>query len=88
MSVEQVGRVAMRAEGEMWNAYYALPDSMSDAIPLGSIRLASVRDNPARKQAFIEMMREIVGDILEEQTGVRPTWDIKPAPEHERAGNG
>ena len=84
----QVGRVAMRVEGEMWNAYYALPDSMADAIFLGSIRLATVRDNPARKQAFIELMREIIGDIMEENTGVRPTWDINPAPEHERSGHG
>jgi len=33
-------------------------------------------------------MRDIVADIIQEQFGVRPTWDSDtPAPEHERAGH-
>ncbi len=32
----QVGRIAFRQEGNLWNAYYALPDTMEDAIHLRS----------------------------------------------------
>lgn len=85
----KIGRLALRREGNSWNAYYALPDSMTDAVPLGSIAMAFVADNPVRKQAFMDLMRECVADILEQQTGIRPTWPegVQPAPEHERAGH-
>jgi hypothetical protein len=85
----KVGRLAMRHEGENWNAYYALPDTMEAPIFLGSIRMGAVTNNPTRKQAFMEMMRDIVGDIFEEKLGVRPSWGgPESAPEHERAGSG
>lgn len=84
----QIGRLALRVEGDNWVAYYALLDSMVDAIPLGSIRMAAIRDNPARKEAFFGLMREVVADLFEETQGERPTWGKpKPAPEHERGGN-
>lgn len=87
--IVQVGRLAMRVEGENWNAYYALPDSMEKPIFLGSIRMGAVANNPERKQAFMLMMRDIVSDIIEESTGYRPTWGgPKTAPEHERSGRG
>ena len=37
----EIGRLALRAEGEWWNAYYAMPDTMDRAIHLGSIRLSA-----------------------------------------------
>lgn len=88
MSDKQIGRLAMRQEGQNWNAYYALPSTMDDAVFLGSIRLKAVTGNDERKAAFIEMMRGVVSDIIEQETGVRPGW-AQPyaAPEHERAGN-
>lgn len=85
----QVGRLAMREEGTNWVAYYALTDTMKDAICLGSIRMGAITTNPERKQAFMGMMRDIVSDLIEEQTGIRPQWggpDL--APEHERSGHG
>jgi hypothetical protein len=85
----QIGHLAMRHEGENWNAYYALPDSMKDPIFLGSIRMGAVVGNPERKQAFMHMMRDIVSDVIEEKTGIRPTWGgPERAPEHERSGVG
>ncbi|MEI9804138.1 MAG: hypothetical protein WDN48_06280 [Pseudolabrys sp.] len=62
---------------------------MDGAILLGSIAIRFVTDNPTRKQAFMDMMRDAVSDILEEQAGARPTWPEgpQPAPESERAGN-
>lgn len=84
----QVGRLAMREEGENWVAYYAEPGTMNKAIFLGSVRMGAVTTNPARKQAFMDMMRDIVSDIIEEATGVRPIWGgPERAPEHERSGN-
>lgn len=85
----KVGRIALRHEGENWNAYYALPDSMEAPIPLGSIRMGAVDQSPEIKQHFIELMREVVSLIFYERFGVRPSWDEpQPAPEHERSGHG
>lgn len=82
----KVGRLALREEGDNWVAYYAMPTSMVDAIPLGSVRISAVR-KPERKAAFIALMRDIVADAIEEKTGVRPTWGgLEAAPEIERAG--
>jgi hypothetical protein len=85
----QVGRLAMRREGESWVAYYALPDTMVEPIFLGSIRLGAVTDRHlARRDAFMNMMRDVIADILEEQTGVRPVWgEPQSAPENERSGS-
>jgi hypothetical protein len=84
---EQIGRLALRVEGDFWNAYYALPDTMNDAVLLGSIRMAFVQDFSA-KQIFMALMRDAVAAIIKDTTGISPTWpdDPKPAPPHERAG--
>ena len=83
----QVGRLALRVEGENWNAYYALPDSMKTPVFLGAIRMGAIASNPRRRQAFMDMMRDIVSDLIEEKTGIRPMWSgPQPAPEHERSG--
>ncbi len=81
----KIGRLAMRVEGDNWNAYYALPDDMKGALFLGSIRMKFV-ENKARKDAFLDFMRECVSDVLEEATGTRPEWPDgpQPAPESER----
>ena len=84
----QIGRLAMRHEGDNWNAYYALPDSMEEQILIGSIHIGAISGNPERKQAFMQLMRESVSDMIESKTGVRPTWGgLTTAPEHERSGN-
>jgi hypothetical protein len=80
----KMGRLALRHEGSMWNAYYALPDTMDGAVFLGSIQIAFVQ-NEARKKAFMALMQEAVGDILGETIGARLTWPgPQPGPEHER----
>jgi len=88
--LSQIGRLAMRQEGGNWNAYYAMPDSMEGAIFLGSIRMGAVVGHADRKKAFMDLMRGIVTDIIEEKTGHRPEWpdEPTPAPEHERSGHG
>jgi hypothetical protein len=88
MSDVKIGRLAMRQEGVNWVAYYAMPDTMHGAIYLGSI-LMSIVSRPKRKEEFMSLMRNVVADLIEERTGVRPTWPDgpQPAPEHERAGH-
>lgn len=83
-----IGRLALRVEGDNWNAYYALNDTMEGAVPLGSITMMAVTRNPALKQAFMDLMIGVVSDILEDATGRKPTWsDPETAPEHERSRN-
>jgi hypothetical protein len=86
---QQPGRLALREEGGFWNAYYAVPNTMQDAILLGSIRMRFVED-PRRKQEFMDLMMEAVSDIFEEATGAQLEWpepEGRPAPERERGGN-
>jgi hypothetical protein len=51
------GRLACRQEREMYVAYYAQPDTMEDAITLGSIAMAFIADQPERRTQFIAMMK-------------------------------
>lgn len=84
----EVGRLAMRVEGDLWVAYYALPDTMNDAVFLGSIRLAFVADWQA-KEIFMALMRDAVSAIIQDKAGVAPEWpepEGRPAPVHERGG--
>lgn len=89
MPAKKIGRLAMRHEGAMWNAYYAMPGTMDGALLLGSIGMAFVTKSVDRKHAFMAMMREAVADLIEEQIGQRPIWPEAPtaAPENERAGH-
>lgn len=84
----EVGRLALRAEGHWRIAYFAKSTSMLNATELGRIRLEAVLANDKLKQLFINTMREMLADMIEKISGVRPTW-AKPesAPEHERSGN-
>jgi hypothetical protein len=85
----QVGRLALRVEGAAWNAYYAMPDTMEGALWLGSIAMATVADNPERKEAFMDLMKGIVGEFLNDFYQQPVTWPDPPqrAPERERSGS-
>jgi hypothetical protein len=87
---QQPGRLALREEGSLWVAYYALPETMDNAIFLGSIRMAFVVGHPDRKAAFMALMKEALSDLVEESVGARLEWPNpeRPAPEHERGGRG
>ena len=86
--MRQIGRLAIRVEGENWNAYYALNETMEDAIPLGSIRMSIITKYPERRDQFMKLMTDIVADILEQVLGHRPDFGGPiQAPEHERSGS-
>lgn len=82
----QIGRLALRVDGNFWNAYYAKNDTMERAIFLGSLHMRFAQD-PKRKEQFMDLMRGVVSDVLKEIVGGRDldvTWVTQPAPEHER----
>jgi hypothetical protein len=59
---------------------------MENALWLGSIHMAVVAE-PDYKERFMGLMQDVVGDLIEERTGTRPTWnEPEGAPEHERSG--
>jgi hypothetical protein len=83
--IKEMGRLAMRVEGDWWAAYYAEADTMEGALWLGSIRLKLV-ERRDRRAAFLALMRDVVADLIEEVAGRRPDWiDERTAPDHERA---
>lgn len=85
MGNQEMGRLAFRVEGDFWVAYYAHSKTMELAIQLGSICMGCVHNNPAVKQAFMDLMRAAVSPIIEQATGKPPEWSgERPAPERER----
>lgn len=88
MPKQEIGRLALRREGEWWNAYYARQDTMEGAFLIGSIRIGIATKSPEIKQAFMDLMKNVVAYGLEEVVGQVPSWnEPQDAPESERAGN-
>lgn len=85
MGKQCVGRLALRVEGDWWVAYFAEPGTMEGAVEMGRVHMAVVADR-ARKQAFMALMQSFLADLLSEKTGKTPTFGIRLAPQHERAG--
>lgn len=82
---QQVGRLALRVEGDWWVAYYAMPFTMEGAIELGRVLLVLVKKSD-RKQTFMDLMSDSVSEFLQSITGAVPNFEVRTAPEHERAG--
>jgi hypothetical protein len=83
--LQEAGRLAMRVEGNWWCAYWARPDTMKDAVPLGTIAMDIVK-NKAHKEAFMSIMRSYLSELIEKKTGVKPAaFHTKPAPKSERS---
>ena len=81
-------RLALRQEGQWWNAYLALPDTMDGAERIGSIRMSIVTAQPELKQAFMALMGEAMNGMIRATFGVEASGiEVRQAPEHERAGN-
>jgi len=83
-------RLALRHEGEFWNAYMAKSGTMDDALLLGSIRITFVVNNLELKDRFRRLMQSCMDDLIEETTGARPSHWSEPerAPESDRSGHG
>lgn len=83
----EVGRLALRHEGEWWNAYWARSlHSMDGAVLMGSIRMSLAHG--AAKDAFVSTMTLAFDQIVHEIVGQSPTWSApRPGPENERSGH-
>lgn len=64
-----IGRLCMRHEGTMWNAYYAMPDTEENMILLGSIAMRFIEENPEMKSEFLDLMKTGVERMIKEITG-------------------
>lgn len=83
--LKPMGRLTFREEGENWNCYYALADTMKGALYFSSIKMAFVRKSPKVKQMFMDTMRECFDVMMEDIIGQRATWrEPVAAPEDER----
>jgi hypothetical protein len=62
---------------------------MDDAVLLGQIRIQFISSMPnsrERKREFMLLMQVVFSDLVQEATGIRPSWPEPPvpAPEHEK----
>ncbi len=84
-----IGRLALRIEGQWWNAYW-VPQmwSMEGALHLGSVLMTLVERSPKAKAAFMEAMQIAFAQAVKDAIGVEPSWPNapEPAPEAERSG--
>lgn len=80
-------RLALRHEGEFWNAYCANMGTMEGAFLIGSIAMGAVMNNLPRERAFVSMMSDIVAEGVEAITGVKPAMVVRDAPPQDRSGN-
>ena len=81
-------RLAFREEGELWNVYLALPNTLVGAKHVGSIAMGSVKKYPDIKNDFMALMKRVLANAVEEMTGNPPDdWEERRAPKGERSGN-
>lgn len=79
-------RLALRREGNFWNAYVALEHTMEDAVLIGSLAMgpASV---PKLKRTFMRLMQDAMAHFIRQTVGEVEHWNEPvAAPEHEKAG--
>jgi hypothetical protein len=67
-------RLALRVEGNKWNAYIAKQGTMERAIWVGSIAMRFIEGNQKRRDAFIALMTDALTEMLEEMYGIKPKW--------------
>lgn len=83
----QVGKIAMRQEGQWWVAYLDLQHENRPKVELARIHMDAMRINPDRREQFLTLARDLVADLIERATGIRPIFGAPtPGPEAERAG--
>lgn len=80
-------RLAFRAEGEFVNCYYAAPDTMANAMLLGSMRRPMLKKTPGVFQKWQALMQECLAAACVDVLGEAPEFKTEAAPEHERSGH-
>ena len=81
-------RIAIRAEGQMVNAYVAMTSSMADDVHIGSFHRRLLVTSPELFDQFKELLKA-AGAVLIEQVGGKKICAVfeQDAPEHEKAGH-
>ncbi|WP_374374420.1 hypothetical protein [Dongia sp.] len=79
-------RLAMRVEGEWWNAYMAPPETMEGATLLATVRMTLVAEKDA-KDVYLATVRDLFFRAAEAALGAPiDSFETREAPEHEKAG--
>lgn len=69
-----VARLAMRRRGDWWVAYIAAPETMRDAVEIGSIHVSAVihvtRDAECRRN-FVRIMQAQARQTVEQSRGIK-----------------
>lgn len=73
----QIGRLAMRHEGDFWCAYYAIPEQWETRVLLGSIRMNLIEHHRGYRDIFLSLMSDAVANIVEEITGIKPQMMVE-----------
>ena len=86
MALQDIGRIALRHEGDWWVAYHARLDTMEGATELGRIRMNLVTADRMLKERFTTLITEAFSVACREALGLTPEYPKPPmpAPEHER----
>lgn len=79
-------RLAFRNEGEFVNAYIAPPNSMKDALLVGSMRHTYMDRHKPAWEEWKKLMGDILQEIVRQRVGVVPEMREEKAPQHERSG--
>ena len=61
----QMGRLALRVEGDNWCAYYATKESMVDAVPALMAGCSVVLKPSEVTQRYVDPLREIIASVAE-----------------------
>lgn len=87
MTRGNLGRLAMRVEGDWWIAYFAKIGTMDGAIELGRLRM-TLAEEPKIKAATLEYFKGVMSKMMASVNGAKLEWPTppQPAPEHEKAG--
>jgi hypothetical protein len=85
--MKDIGRLALRVEGEFWNAYWApYLNTMDGSILIASIRMSTVKGRI--REDFMELVKNAFEVISQDIVKQSITWSApKTAPESERGGN-
>lgn len=86
---QEIGRLALRVEGNLWNAYWAPRlDTMNGATLMASVRM-TIAMLPGVREAFLTFARDSFDAIAKDALGTTPHWqEPHAAPEHERNERG
>lgn len=79
------GRLAVREIRDEVRFFYALPDTMKDALLLGTVKTALLQRDETLFDKLVVIYTNAVALFLEDAVGVRPDFtEPMAAPEHER----